>query len=160
GRSLAAGVALGLVADFRHDLFCYAALALAVVFAAAYFLRRARPDVRWRWLLAGVAIPLALLWIPTFAGAGIRQVVADLSFYQGRYVLPARETPWPHFFTLHHGVFPAFIGLPFPEAAFLTLVGPFLGLYLVSRNPRDAAALAVGAVSVAVIPQAAGRTDL
>lgn len=163
-RSAAAGVALGAVGCYRHDLLVYFGLTLVAVAGAYYLWQKTRPALDWRWLIGGAALPLGLLWIPTFARAGIHQVVADLYFDQVHYVLPARKLPFPPLWTLHHQVFPAFFGKIFEASVFMTLTGPLWALitlfFAYKRRVDMTLALTLSAAALAVIPQGAGRTDL
>ncbi|HWE31180.1 MAG TPA: hypothetical protein VHB97_24405 [Polyangia bacterium] len=163
-RSAAAGFALGLVGCYRHDLLVYFGCALVLV-AGTYFLwQKTWPALDWRALIAGAALPLALVWIPTFARAGIHQVVADLYSDQVHYVLPARKLPFPPLLKLHHHYFPAFFGRIFEACIVTMLIGPFLGLttlfFARRRGQNVILALTLTAAALAVIPQGAGRTDL
>jgi hypothetical protein len=159
----AAGVALGAASWYRHDLFCYFAVALGAGLLACRVLGKTLPLVRWRWLAGGVAVALVVFWIPTFVRAGIRPVLFDLYFDQVRYVLPARKLPYPSLFTLGAHHLPAFLGLPFPAAVAWAFVGPVLALATLAwawHGRSRWLVLALSAAALAVLPQMLGRTDL
>lgn len=174
GPWIAAGLAFGAVGCYRHDLLVYLVLVLAT-FAAAWAVRsrRLRPSadvVRGGALgLAAAAAVLAVVWIPTLARAGVRAVAADLLLDQVRYVMPSRTLPLPDLVRLAATPFgarlPALAVRPFEGAVGLSLAGPLLGvlaLLLVLKLERrlDRGVLVLSAISVAVLPQLLGRTDL
>jgi hypothetical protein len=158
-RLVAAGLALGAVAAFRHDVFVllccgYGLLALGmamgrkVAFDAGVFKGSA-------WFGLGVLVPLALVWIPTLARAGFRQVVADLFLDQVRFMLPARVLPFPKL--IPDSAVEATAG-----AVVLLFLGPALTLvaWLTTREPaRRLCVLLVGIVALSVLPQSCGRSD-
>ncbi|MBM4183095.1 MAG: hypothetical protein FJ207_02590 [Gemmatimonadetes bacterium] len=174
GAWIVAGVALGTVGCFRHDLFVYLvaglfALALlwAVVVRRLTFTRAERTSVGW--LTLGAALPLALVWLPTLALAGVRPVVDDLYLTQVRRVMPARVLPMPELTPLVSlpplpFPVPAFIGRGYEGAVALTLTAPVLALLALGLAPRlgwrgrlgPALLIALGA---AVVPQMVGRSD-
>jgi len=169
-----AGAALGAVGCFRHDLFVYLVASLMAV-AATWVLvgRRGRiARAEWTpaaWAALGAALPLALLWLPTLALAGPGPVVDDLYRTQLDHVMPARALPMPELTTLVSlpplpFPVPAFIGRGYETAVALTLVGPLLALLALALAPRLGLRSRLGpallvALSAAVIPQMAGRSD-
>jgi hypothetical protein len=163
-RAVAAGLVLALISWYRHDVFIYYAATLTLALAALWLRTRTLPSLRWPWLVAAVAVTLAILWLPIFARAGVQQVANDLYFDQVRYVLPARKQPLPPLFAYHERLFPAFIGQFFECAVLLVLAGPLLTLWPLWRWRDDARlrwlGLPICAASVALLPQAMGRTDI
>lgn len=169
-----AGLALGVLGVLRHDLFVYLGLSLVMAAAAwAANTRRLRPPegiLRKGAPGAVVAIAvLCLVWVPTLVRAGVSVAAGDLYFDQVRYTMPSRVLPMPDLFRLlsmpSGVVLPAFVSQSFEGAAFLTLAGPFLGaaaLLVVRRRERrfDRTLLLGTALSLAVIPQLLGRTDV
>jgi hypothetical protein len=175
GNIVLAGVALGAVSWMRHDLFGLFAVAAGAGMVLVALKQRAwRPQVRpsWSWLpwlALGLALAIVPFWGTVFALAGPRQVLADLVFDQARYVLPARALPFPELLRVAQvqGMswrLPVVLHEPFEAAVGLTLLGPVLaalGVLLPGRSGakgRLGAAL-VGALSLGVLPQMAGRTD-
>ncbi len=174
GAWLAAGAAVGTVGCLRHDLFVYFAAGLATLAGAwALGVRRLAMTHAERtslaWLGLGAAVPLVLLWLPTLALAGVRPVIEDSYFTQVQHVMPARILPMPELSPLV-----SLPPLPFPLPAFsargyegavaLTLIGPALALLTLVLAPRLGLASRLGpalllALSIAVIPQMAGRSD-
>jgi hypothetical protein len=166
---------LGAVGCFRHDLFVYLVGSLVAVGSAWWLLaRRSRPTSAdlssARWLSLGAAVPLLAVWLPTFVRAGFVQVFDDLYLTQVRDVLPARTLPMPDVLALV-----ATERMPFPlpgllvhnlqGAVALTLAGPVLALLALALAPRLGMRDRVGpalllALSLAVMPQMLGRTDL
>ena len=172
---LAPGLAFGCVGCLRHDLFVYMCAGLVPVAAVlgwqsrrALFLTSVRgPTV---WTCAGVLAPILTMWVPTLWRAGFSQVFHDLILDQVRFVMPARVLPLP---TLWEFVdappfpfgLPAWWASPFPAAVALGLAGPlFAGTLIVfSKRLRIQGRLLIallGALSVAVLPQMMGRTDM
>jgi hypothetical protein len=138
-RAFAAGLLLGATSALRHDLFLMFGAAASACGALAWLTRPWRPSREdWRrfgWLAAGAALPVALVWLPTFASAGFATVAGDLYFDQVRYVLPARTLPAPPLFeaTPHPwlpGRLPAFLVSPFAAG----LVAAWAGLLLASAS--------------------------
>ncbi|WP_224249526.1 hypothetical protein [Hyalangium gracile] len=176
GAYVVAGVALGAVSWMRHDLFgLFAAAAAAGVLAVALKQRAWRPEVRpaWAWapwLAAGLALAIIPFWGTWFVLAGPKLVLDDLVFDQARYVLPARDLPMPPLLPLAEGRglpfrLPVVMHLPFEGAVGLTLLGPALAALAVVFPGRTGAkgrlgAALVGALSLGVIPQMVGRTDI
>jgi hypothetical protein len=162
-RAAAAGFTLALISYYRHDVFIYFAAMLVLALAAGWLRTRALPPLRWWWLVGAAVVTLAILWLPIFARAGIRQVANDLYFDQVRYVLPARKQPLPSLFVFRERLFPAFIGHLFECSVVLVIVGPLLALVPLLRwrdDPRRRwLGLPIFAASLALIPQAMGRTD-
>lgn len=171
---LSAGVALGLVGVYRHDLFVYLTLAALPPFALLA-VRRPAPGLpgaigsATRLLLPAAASVLAVVWVPTFLRADAGTVVADLFLDQVRYAMPSRNLPFPELFSLRSTplglLLPALACQPFEGAALITLAGPGLCLAAVllawSRSRRlEPAPLFLGSLSLAVLPQLLGRTDL
>jgi len=173
GRWVAAGLALGAVGCYRHDLLVYLGLALAAL-AAGWAIRgrRLRPaDDLLRSALPGVvaaAALLALVFVPVLVRAGFGRVSADLYFDQVRWVLPSRLLPLPDLLRAVPALgvrLPAFATRPFEGAVALSLAGPLLGAVAlaVARRARgrpELDLLLVTALSVAVLPQLLGRTDV
>lgn len=174
GTWLAAGACLGAAGCFRHDLFIYFAIGLmALAVGWIVFRRRIRsaPEV-WHaagWTLLAALVVLSVLWIPTLAQAGFARVAADLYFDQVRYVLPGRVLPFPALGALlptpHGPTLPALAGQPFEGAVLLTLAGPVLAVIALMLRWRAQHRLSlplvlVALLSVAVMPQMLGRTDV
>jgi hypothetical protein len=174
GAWIAAGSALGAVGCFRHDLFVYfVAGLLALAAARALVTRRfaVTPSERSAlgWITLGAAVPLALVWLPMLALAGLGTVIADLYFTQVQHVMPARVLPMPELMrpaTLPPLPFqlPAFIARGYEGAVALTLAGPAFALVAVALTKRLAlrgtrGPLLILALSVAVLPQMIGRSD-
>jgi hypothetical protein len=169
-----AGASLGLLSWFRHDLFIYFTLGLGVVGSVWIGLALRRGDraplAKTLWAAAAALSVVCLLWLPVFALAGFKQVSADLYFDQVRYTMPARVLPIPPLFRLAHSdwsaiVLPACVREPFASAVLLTFTGPALALAAV-LVPRwagvklRAEVVWLAVLSVAVLPQMLGRTDL
>jgi hypothetical protein len=155
-----AGLALGAVSCFRHDLFVY----LVLVLVPLGLWTRGRPAARTALAFAGgLVVPLLLVWLPVCLGAGLRQPLDDLLLDQVRYVNPARRLPLPPLFAFQAGL-PAFLQDPFPGAVAWTLAAPALALAalttlrlrIADRRPL----LLLGALGLASLPQMLGRTDL
>jgi hypothetical protein len=161
-RAAAAGVTLALVSFYRHDLFVYFAVTLALGVAVGVFATRSPPPLRWHWLVGAAAATLVVLWLPVFARAGVRQVVNDLYFDQVRWVLPARRLAFPPLFVVRHHALSTLLGQPRQFALVLTLLGPFLALPRVLRSDQQWRwdALPLLAATLAVIPQSLGRPDM
>lgn len=173
GRWISAGLALGAVGCYRHDLLVYLGLTLAALAAGwAFRRRRLRPaDEVCLAALPGVAAAaalLALVFLPAFARSGFDRAAADLYFDQVRWVLPSRLLPFPDLLRAvpAFGVrLPAFATRPFEGAVALSLAAPLLGAValLLARRARgrlDLDLLLTTALAVAVLPQLLGRTDL
>ncbi|MEQ1857532.1 MAG: hypothetical protein ABL963_13820, partial [Longimicrobiales bacterium] len=169
-----AGAAVGVVGCFRHDLFVYFTVGL-VALGALWVLAVRRLEVTrgdWvslGWLSLGATLPLAALWLPTLALAGVRPVVEDLYLTQVQHVMPARVLPMPELSPLVAlpplpFPLPAFIARGYEGAVALTLVGPALALLALALGPRLGLVGRLGpalllVLSIAVIPQMAGRSD-
>jgi hypothetical protein len=169
-----AGVLIGSVSYFRHDLFVYLLVALAV--ACLVWLARspARPELRQSvracaWTGAGLALSVALFWIPVIAIAGAHQLATDVFFDQIRHVMPARRMGFPNVWRLEPlppfplGL-PALLRNPYPSAVVLSLVALPLALLAWLRPLRFGvkslpALVWVAALGVAVLPQMLRRTD-
>ncbi len=174
GAWVAAGLALGAVGSYRHDLFVYLVLGLALPGGAWIVATRGRGLTKdlFRKVapgLAAVAGVLGLVWIPPLIRAGVATVSADVFFDQIRYVMPSRILPFPDLFRFYStptgAIFPAFSCQPFEGGLVLTLAGPALGLaalLLVHRLEKrwDVGLLLLTSLSLAVLPQVLGRTDL
>lgn len=175
------GVNLGALSVFRHDLFIYFTLVLgglAVGFIATRLWRGQRKGLFAAGsplhgapiIVLAAAGVTALLWLPVFGLAGIERVTHDLYFDQVRYTMPARVLPLPRLFGLNtmEGVpirLPNFLLGPLPAAVLLTLAGPVLALAALlwprGAGLKDRAPLIwPAALSLAVVPQMMGRTDL
>lgn len=170
-RYLMAGVAFGAVGCFRHDLFAYFAVATMVAWAQPRFvcqrLGYARPARRgFLWLLAGAAMALGLVWLPTVALAGLAAPLRDLVIEQARYVQPARGLPMPHLMAIDSDThMPVFMLHDFEGAIVMTGAGPALAAVLALgrrwlRIRSSAAVVLVGLLSAAVMPQMLHRTDI
>lgn len=173
GRLAAAGLALGAVGGYRHDLLVYLGLALAAL-VVAWAVRNGTvrpPDDVLRAALPGVATAaafLAVVFLPAFLRAGFARVAADLYFDQVRWVMPSRLLPLPDLLRAVPALglrLPAFAARPFEGAVALSLAGPLLGAaaLLVARRARrriDPDLLLVLALAVAVLPQLLGRKDV
>jgi len=171
---IASGVLLGAAGCLRHDLFVYFVGALVTLAAvrAALTRRLALDDAErsaTRWLTLGAAVPLAVVWIPTFVLAGIGPVVDDLYLTQVRHVMPARVLPMPELTPLVSMPplpfpMPAFIARGYEGAVALTLIGPVFALAALAWHRRlglrgPLAPTLLLALAVAVIPQMVGRSD-
>lgn len=169
-----AGAMLGAVSWFRHDLFVYFALGLAVL-AAPWVARAAKrgeraPAQRLAMLALGAALSLALMWIPVLMLAGLWQPLADLVLDQVRYVAPARDLPLPPLLSLGRVswspvALPAFLHQVTDGALVLTLLGPALTLATLAwpqarGSVRRGDAVWLAALGMAVLPQALGRADM
>lgn len=170
-RFVIAGIAFGTIGCFRHDLFVYILGLMAVAYVSPKPIRRFlglyHPSFRHvTWLLIGVTVPMVVVWGPTLLTAGIPRVVRDLVVEQGQYVMPARFLPMPKLLALDPASgWPVFLVRDLECAIVLTLLGPAIAaLLLLGRGVlgvRDAAAvMLLGALSVAVLPQVLGRTDI
>lgn len=176
-----AGVSLGVTSWFRHDLFLYFSAVVAGLAGAWLALRLWRGQrggffsrgspLHGLFHVAGGALgTVALLWIPVFAVAGLRTVAHDLYFDQVGRTMPARVLPIPPLVALGTPRWspislPAFAYLPFPSSVVLTLLGPALALGALLW-PRGAGLkerthlIGPAALSIAVLPQMLGRTDI
>jgi hypothetical protein len=162
-----------LLGCLRYELFGYfvvlctiIATLAALVFALRGSLSRLRVDRRnLSFLLIGAAIPISIVWIPTFALAG-RFVLRDLVFDLARYITPARVLPMPEMLVLDPAThLPVFFLQNFEGAIAVTLTGPGLCLLLLlarrSLRIRDCwAVVLVGLLSIVVLPQMLARTDV
>jgi hypothetical protein len=171
-----AGLVLGLVSWLRHDLFAVMAVVAGAggVFVAVKqkaWSAEARKDWGWvGWLVLGTALAVVPFWLPWLALAGPKQVMDDLYFDQVRYTMPGRVLPLPNLFALgdESGLplpLPALLRSPLEGAVTLTLLGPVLALLALLWPGRDAGrgrlgAALMGVVSLAVLPQMMGRTDI
>jgi hypothetical protein len=168
------GAALGVLSWFRHDLFIYFSLALGGAGAvwAGLALRRGdrAPLMSALWTALGAVLVASLLWVPVFALAGFRQVAADLYLDQVRHTMPARVLPLPSLFALAPPVgfpypLPLFLRQPFAAAVMLTFLGPVLAIAAIllprfSGLRERTTMLWPAALSLAVLPQMLGRTDI
>lgn len=175
GAWVAAGVVLGLVSWLRSDLFgLFMAPVLLGAAAWAVKARAWKVEVRPKWLpwapwfALGLAVVIVPFWGTLFAVAG-GQVLHDLAIDQSRYVLPARGLPMPTLSGLKgmEGMafqVPRFVAF-FEGAVVLTLLAPVLAALLAifsgkQGQPGRVGALVLTALSLAVVPQMLGRTDL
>jgi hypothetical protein len=171
---LSAGLALGALGVFRHDLFVYFALALLPP-AAAWLVRNPHPVERREGLRRGLVLGAATVavlsaaWIPTIARAGFDVVLGDLFLDQVRYAMPSRVLPLPDLLALRATpmglVLPMLAWRPFEGAVALGLAGPLLcavALVLVRQVGRrvDPGLVLLTSLSLAVLPQLLGRTDV
>src|SRR5205823_5824082 len=99
-----AGIVLGVVSIFRHDLFVYFFAAIGGVLVAVAVARK-----RGSWPVLGEVKPAALFW-PLIVGAGtavvlwlpvifigsLRNVWRDLVYNVYVYIMPARALPFPN----------------------------------------------------------------
>lgn len=168
------GVVFGAVSWFRHDLFAYFATALCLAGALSMLqcVRRGgrAPLAARGWMVLGTLGALACMWLPVLAFAGVEQPLRDLLLDQLRYVVPARELPVPDLLALTRVswfpiALPAFLTQTTEGALALELVAPVLLLAAVvlpraSGLERRADAVWLAALSLAVLPQALGRSDL
>ncbi|HSP81512.1 MAG TPA: hypothetical protein VLQ93_23540, partial [Myxococcaceae bacterium] len=175
GAHVVAGVVLGLVSWLRHDLFAVMAVMLGVGVGVLVLKQRAwraeaRREWAWAgWVVAGAALVVVPFWLPWLVLTGPMQVLNDLYFDQVRYTMPGRVLPMPPLFQLGEGglplPLPALLRSPLEGAVALTLLGPVLGILAVvwpwrgSDRARMGAAMMV-ALSLAVLPQMMGRTDI
>jgi hypothetical protein len=177
GRWLACGACVGVGSFFRHDLFLYAAVVLCLFTAAwwALFHRKRLAASHARaagWVGLAAAVTAALCWAPTFARAGFSQPLHDLFLDQVQHVMPGRVLPIPRLGELTVPQGPWSLARPIPAALHQQVEGAlllvFLGplallacLALAQRLKLDRPLLCVvGALGVAMIPQALGRTDV
>lgn len=169
-RYLIAGIAFGAVGCFRHDLFTYFALATLAVWAQPRLVRHwfgyARPAPRdFMWLLAGTALALGLVWLPTLWIAGVAAPLRDLVIEQARYVQPARGLPMPRLAVLDSDThLPLFMIHDFEGAIVMSAAGPVLAAALslgrrLLRVSNPTAVVLVGVLSAAAMPQMLHRTD-
>lgn len=147
-----AGLALGAVGAFRHDLFGSIGLVGGALALGRWFATRARPESSWfpRLLLlaAGAGLVLVPVWGPVLAAAGPERVVLDLFVEQSR-VIEARALP----------LFQK-VGLRGYQWMFLLEVAaPIVAAWLLVRRGWSVGAPIVGGLALAVLPAAAGRTD-
>jgi hypothetical protein len=176
GLAMAAGVALGTVSYFRHDLFVYLSLSLTalLVCAAAMSTEIRLNRELWRSILVvalAATVTVAVFWIPILVLAGPSRVAHDLYFDQVRYVVPGRRMPFPHLLVLSRSYvlvlsryvvrLPVVLAGLFEGSVALTLLGPLLAVVVWAgcRQNRTPAAIA-GALSLAVMPQMLTRTDI
>ena len=172
---LAAGFALGAVSWFRHDLFVYLASSLGVIGGADALVRWRQRGASPPWRLfaivaLGSLVSVSVFWMPVFALTGFTPVFNDLYRDQVRFVTPGRTLPLPQLSGWDHGALlplssPPWLRQPFEAAVLFTLLSPLVAGAVVflqkgcSRESRTAG-LTVGGLSVAVLPQLLGRTDL
>jgi hypothetical protein len=160
---LLAGLALGAMSAFRHDLFLIFVAILAVLGSWRWWRKDFRLPRESLWCVGGATIPILALWIPTFAIAGPGRVADDLYFDQVRYVLPARTLPLPSLASPREvaGVeLPAFVADPIAGGVVLALLGFGAGCIALVRAREASLPLAlVLALSSASIPHMLGRTD-
>jgi hypothetical protein len=165
------GLALGLVGCFRHDLFVYFALVLALSWALPRAVHRwlgyARPArTEMAWLVGGAAIPLGLVWLPTLVLAGPWAPLRDLVFEQGRHVQPARVLPIPPLTATDPETrWPMFLVRRLEGGVVLACSAPLVAAVLVLgrrwlRVRGSMAAMLVGLLALAVVPQMLVRTDV
>jgi hypothetical protein len=173
------GVTLGLLSWFRHDLFIYFTLVLGL-FASVWLAPRLWRGQRRELFAPGsplqgtpivcvaAAVVTAILWLPIIGLAGIERVTHDLYFDQVRYTMPARVLPLPSlsaFYPLAGLPLPVFVLAAFQGSVLLTLAGPVLALGALLW-PRGAglknrsSVFCLAALTIAVVPQMMGRTDL
>jgi hypothetical protein len=164
-RPLLAGLALGAVSCFRHDLFAYLVLAIGALSISKRFRSELFGAGRGRWIGAGCALVLAAFWSPVLLAAGFARVADDLFIAQVRYVLPARALPIPSLFAPTRVAsldlaLPAFAADLVAGGVVLALLGLLAGVFLArsERGIRLAVALAI-ALSAASIAHMLGRTD-
>lgn len=173
GRLVGAGLALGAVGAYRHDLLVYLGLALAALaVACAVRQRTPRPpgDLLRAALpaLAAASALLAVVFVPALLRSGFGRAAADLYFDQVRWVLPSRLLPVPDLLRAVQALglrLPAFAARPFEGAVALSLAGPLLGAVAVIAVRRTTHRfgpdlLLTSALSIAVLPQLLGRTDI
>ena len=170
-----AGIVFGCVSYFRHDLLLYWTPLLGVLGTLWILHSRkhgsAMPAVRaCLWTSAGAAVAICVFWAPMLAVAGVDRTVADICIDQFRYTMPARRLPLPKLWTMAWAPplplpLPVFLHVAFPAAVTLILIAPALTAvawfkrgHFGLKNPS--ALLLIGALSVAVLPAALGRTDL
>lgn len=171
---LIAGCVLGAVSWFRHDLFAYFSCGLAglgVIWVVLASRRGDRSALRVAgWTLLGAVSAVCLMWLPTFALTGVRQPFEDLFLDMVRYVMPARHLPVPPLFTWVRVNWAPFsvpvFALQLTESAIvLTYTGPLVAaaawLFPERAGLKRRSEVAwLGVLSVAVLPQMLGRTDL
>lgn len=173
---VAAGLALGGVSWFRHDLFVWGCGVLGAGGTLVALKRRVwRPEGRdflgqVGGLALGTAVAVVPFWLPWLVGAGPGRVLDDLFLVMVRHAMPGRVLPMPPLFARG-----PVEGLSFPlpvwmhgqleGAVLLSLLGPVLALLTVAwpgaaRSQARGAAVLLGALSLAMWPQMLGRTDL
>jgi hypothetical protein len=154
-RCVLAGIALGGIACLRHDLFVYLCAALGVA-GVAWILRHRR--VRLPRIGAeafsvalGACLPVLLVWGPALARSGVDLPLHDVLVDQVRYVQPARLTPLP-----------AEWWMPkvFEASVLFTLIAPLVALAMLFFDEWSSTTAFVGALSLAVLPQMLGRTEM
>ncbi|MCY2959940.1 MAG: hypothetical protein NTY35_07215 [Planctomycetota bacterium] len=151
-RFVLAGLALGLVGSLRHDLFGYLVLSGFVFFGLRVVVTR---TLRVRALVVpgllvalGAALVLVPVWIPVLRAAGGERVVLDLFVEQSR-VLAGREL----------GLFARSGWRGFQWMFVLEVAAPITaGVILWRKGWSDGLAI-LGALSLAALPAASGRTD-
>ena len=172
----ATGITLGAVSWFRHDLAAYLALAVTAVLSADLLLARwsGRSGAISRRSAAGLLLgalgAAATFWSLWLWLAGPARILGDLVVEQARHVQPSRVLPLPPLFSLTRAEaislrLPAFLADVFPAAVVLGLAGPPLALVAAllpraARVPSPKLLLGLAALSLAVLPQLLGRTDL
>ena len=172
GPWMVAGAMLGLTLAFRHDLFVYFVAAMS---PGAFLWVRSRALGRQQtlrligWIAAGAAIPCVLFWVPTLVMAKWSLILHDGLIDEVRYVMPSRKLPVPPLWTmkvvapLTHTRLPAFLTDITCMVYAVVLWAPALGLVRTWRAHRphvDRITVAMlTALSLAVIPQATGRSD-
>jgi hypothetical protein len=150
-----AGVALGLVAAFRHDVFvwaCLFALPPAGWVAGRAWRRGELPS--WIKVAAfggGVALPIAIFWGPILVHGDLHRLLADYVWDQARWVLPARKLPLPRELSFTTAVVVGAATGPLWAFALFALAGAALDRWVLA---------AVAVAWAAVFPHVIGRTDL
>jgi len=175
--AIGAGVALGVVSIFRHDLFAYLFLALGGLLVAVVLARRRSrspllgevpPTTFVRPLLIAAATAI-VLWVPVIVIGGLHNIWRDLVYNLYKYIMPARTLPFPNLLEMRSvpGLpvsLPAFLGSPFEGGIIVCFLAPVVGLYVLrsswgmSRASATRAAL-VTILAVVTLPQMSGRTD-
>ena len=173
GRWATTGAVFGAISWFRHELWVYLLIAIAVLFVIAAFMRRrdtaASGLLAWAWpATIGFCATFIPFWTYWVLRTGLVQLSLDLFFDQVRYVMPARVLPLPALLAMGaagRGMLPAFLTEAFPAGVMITLAGPICvaGELMVRRRDPVEVRLTLallGCVTVAVLPQMLGRTDL
>ncbi|MFN0061688.1 MAG: hypothetical protein ACKVPX_04125 [Myxococcaceae bacterium] len=162
--SALAGMAVAGISFFRHDLFVYLVLAWAFLGVLGLVMggtsgRRPRRSLMIPFV-AGLALGLLAFWGPALLLGGVRQTFLDLYFDQIHRVHPARVLAMPKFWTwTAQG--PQLWHEPLSAFALLPLLSPWVAALLCWRfSTRSSATVLALGLTLAVLPQMWGRTDL
>src|SRR5262249_22081510 len=123
------GLAFVGVSCFRHDLFAYLCVPVAVVALTL------GPRPRMLPFVLGAALPALAVWGPVVARADWRLVIHDLVIHRARFVRPARALPLPIPWRDCASLAEC-LGDPLVGAVALGLVAPVLGVVVVAGGRR------------------------